>query len=149
MSTVWKVGSRWSDWGDPKESILDVFKSYNVVFTYTKQILDANPEDLVALADGYTIISIGKIISYPQKIKAMDIVFSEEDKKKSFYDDTVCGCRVKFYCWLDRKTNLYYWLNRKMTTGPITYSKRGQFCHAVAIEAEINDLFNTYTGGDK
>ena len=149
MSRVWKVGSRWSECGDPRTSVVDVFKHYNVVFTYTKQTLDVAPDDLVALADGYDIIALGKIISNPLKIKEMDIAFSEEDKKKPFYDDAVCGCRVQFLCWLDRKTNLYYWSNHETAQGPIKYKKRGQFCHAPAIEKDVNLLFKKYAGDNQ
>ncbi len=127
---VWKFGSRWSDWGDPDTKIADsVFYRYNVAFANTHAVLDARPGDLIALADGYTIVAIGEIVSPSKEIEHMGIAFSKDEQKKYFNDDDskVCGCIVK-----------YYWLNKEQQ---FSYSKMGQFFHASKIERHVNDLF--------
>ncbi len=126
--TVWKFGSRWSDWGDPNSKIADsVFSRYNIAFANTHAVLDARPGDLIALADGYQIVAIGEILSLPQEVEHIDIVVSNEDRKKYFDDGNVCGCIIRYH-WLKAEQQFFY-------------SKAGRFFHASGIEDQVNKLF--------
>lgn len=140
MRTVWKVGSRWSDWGDPNTRIADsVFQRYSIAFANTHAVLDTRPGHLVALADGYTIVAIGEILSPAKPIEELNIVLEEPDRKKFFNDvsvpfeandnnSNVCGCIVR-----------YHWLKKE---DQFTYSKAGRFFHATGIEARVNEIFD-------
>ena len=140
MRKVWKIGSRWSEWGDPNTKITNsIFYRYNIVFANTHAVLDTRPGHLIALADGYTIVAIGEILSPAQQIEKLGIVFKDDDRIKFFNDATipfeandndsnVCGCIVRFH-----------WLNEK---DRFAYNKAGRFFHASSIEAQVNDLFD-------
>ena len=145
MKTVWKVGCRWSDWGDPNTEIADsVFFRYGIAFANTHAVLDARAGHLIALANGYTIVAIGEIIGTPQRIEKLNIVLSKEDRIKFFNDDpvqyeanddgsNVCGCHVQYYI-LDEKDRFQY-------------NKAGRFFHATGIEQRVNDLFDKLSRG--
>ena len=98
MSRVWKVGSRWSDTGHQESTILDIFRRYNVVFVgvRTKMFNEIQEGDLIGIADGRKIVAAGKAQSAPKPITELNIIFSEEDKRKFDYEEWVVGCRVSF-----------------------------------------------------
>lgn len=139
MRKVWKVGSRWSDWGDPNARIANsVFQRYNIAFSNTHAVLDTRPGHLIALADGYTIVAIGEILSPAKPIEELGIIFEESDREKFFNDvpvqfeandndSNICGCIVR-----------YHWLGED---DRFSYCKAGRFFHASGIEKQVNDIF--------
>ena len=139
MRTVWKVGSRWSDWGDPNTRIADsVFQRYNIAFANTHALLDTRPGHLIALDDGYTIVAIGEILSPAKPIEELGIIMTDADRKKFFNEvpvpfeandneSNICGCIVR-----------YHWLREQ---DQFSYCKAGRFFHASGIEAQVNALF--------
>ena len=126
MSTVWKIGSRWSEWGDPKTKIFSIFEQYNIAFAYTNAVLDVHPRDLIAVADGVDIIAIGEVLSPPCKMLEMNIAFSEEHR--GYFDENVCGFFVH-----------YHWLSEDQR---FEYKKRCRFCHATSIEEKVNKMYD-------
>ena len=71
MSNVWKLGTRWSDWGDSSASVLSIMRRNNIAFVWldeglrNKFLTQVSKGDYIALADGYQIVAIGKAISDP------------------------------------------------------------------------------------
>ncbi len=81
---VWKISSRWDENGGREASILWLFKELKFVFAYTydSKIKErVKSGDLVAIADGRTVVAIGRAIKDPCLI----IDFDEEALSK--YDD--------------------------------------------------------------
>ena len=66
MANVWKIGTRWSEWGDSASSVLSIMRRNNIAFVWLddkdqKKFLDnVKKGDYIALADGYQIVAIGK-----------------------------------------------------------------------------------------
>lgn len=69
MSNVWKLGTRWSEWGDSAASVLSIMRRNNTAFVWLDSqakerfLRDVKKGDYIALADGYQIVAIGKAIS--------------------------------------------------------------------------------------
>ena len=63
MANVWKIGTRWSDWGDPSASVLSIMRRNNVAFVWlnehdkSKFLNNVKKGDFIALADGYQIVA--------------------------------------------------------------------------------------------
>lgn len=74
---VWKIGSRWSEDGQWDSSVLDIFWKHGVVFVGgngASRFLNAKKEDLVAIADGFTIVGVGigpdgDVVAYRQSFE--------------------------------------------------------------------------------
>ena len=137
---VWKFGCRWSDNGDPNTAIANsLFFKKSIAFANTHTVLDTRAGQLIALANGYTVVAIGEIVGAPQRLEKLNIVLSAEDRIKYFNDEpdqygedddtsNVCGCYVRYYI-LDEKDRFQY-------------KKIGRFFHATGIEERINELFD-------
>lgn len=65
MENVWKIGSRWSNHGDPGTSILDIFRRNNYVFVgssgnrFNEKV---KKNDYLAISDGITIVAVAKVL---------------------------------------------------------------------------------------
>lgn len=97
---IWKIATRWSDKGDPNSSIIDIFRKYNLLFAgreqdYIKRSVKLN--DLVAISDGITIVSIGKVLDKPKIVT--DFQLDEIDIKSGCFDyeDWVIGFKVSLF----------------------------------------------------
>ena len=82
---VWKIASRWSDTGTENSSIIDIFRKYNIVFAgrntdYIKKSVRKN--DLIAVTDGITVVSVGIILSKPKPLNEFEFDKSEIDEFK-------------------------------------------------------------------
>ena len=58
MANVWKIGTRWSDWGDPSASVLSIMRRNNLAFVWLDKSEDKSrflnsvkKGDYIALAD--------------------------------------------------------------------------------------------------
>lgn len=69
MANVWKIGTRWDEWGAPSASVLSIMRRNNLAFVWLDEanrskFLDKSygvkKGDYIALADGYQIVAIGK-----------------------------------------------------------------------------------------
>ena len=96
---VWKIGSRWSDTGTKKSSVLDIFDKHRIVFA-GRQIdkIKSKVEvgNLIAISDGAKIVRVGQVMSTPQKIRDFSM-FDKDDKKRFNYNDEVIGFRVEIF----------------------------------------------------
>lgn len=75
MNKVWKIGSRWSDKGSWSSRIISIFRRSNVVFLGSKDVdrfyREVEIGDYFAIADGYTIPAVAKVVSNPMPLNDM------------------------------------------------------------------------------
>lgn len=143
MSRVWKIGSRWNEYGSADASILSIFRRNNVVFAglsdESRFLGNVNKGDYFAIADGYQIVAVAKAVSQPDYIgnlkhlvvtKNDNIVFDFESNK-----NWAVGVKVRIH-EIDKKD----W-------GIFYYQKRSSFC---AINSAIaNQVIDYYENDDQ
>ncbi len=81
--TIWKIASRWSDYGISDSSILDIFIKHNVVFVYDghAEMEAIEPDDIIAISDGYSIVALAKRMS-DELTEFSELKLSEIDKAR-------------------------------------------------------------------
>lgn len=97
---IWKIATRWSDKGDPNSSIIDIFRNNNVVFAGRKQDYikrSVKPNDIIAIANGMTVVSIGKVLDYPKKITDFKLNTIDINSGRFDYKDWVIGFKVSWF----------------------------------------------------
>ncbi len=103
---VWKVGSRWSEWGDPNTSVKDIFVNNNIFFVGSKAARDRVSKevkigDIVALADGIRIVAIGLVESSPRNLSHYNINDKIEhlhnDIRETLSEGWAMAVRTRFY----------------------------------------------------
>lgn len=113
---VWKFSSRWSADGNVDSSVLQIFRKYGIVFVYNIKPDDVSSlgienkvkeSDLIAIADGFNIVAIGKALSNAKSIGNFVQAHFEDDIKKYCSDDNVIAVKVKFVD-LSEKDKFYY-----------------------------------------
>ncbi|MDR2970682.1 MAG: DUF262 domain-containing HNH endonuclease family protein [Bacteroidales bacterium] len=121
MANIWKVGSRWSEYGVKGSCIVSVFRRNNVVFVgnETREIFltEVKAGDYLAIADGYKIVSVAKVIKDAERIEDMTIKWSIKDKEWEILEDFegyAIGAKVKI---VDLKSDDHS-----------EYKKMGSFC---------------------
>ena len=70
----WKMGGRWHNNGDKRNSILDVFLQNSIVFVKEKNtggrmMNDVKIGDVIAITDGVDIVATAKVISSPSYLR--------------------------------------------------------------------------------
>ncbi len=130
---VWKIGSRCGQY-----SLLETFKRNNIVFVgqteekYYENINNVKPSDLVAVGNGFTIVAVGIVLSFPDYITKFEIEFDDDDPNVEDYKELATGFKVLLY-FLDESDY-------------ITYKNRTAFNqvhgeHEIGIENKYNELF--------
>ena len=91
------IGCRWSEHGDSRTSIIDIFKKYDLVFAGQKQVGISRVEknDLIAIKDGKTVVAIAKVLGKPKSITEQGINFNNDEKNRFDYEDYVLGIKVE------------------------------------------------------
>ena len=112
MCNIWKIASRWSDDGNRNSSIIDIFRKYNIVFAGRKQ--DdikrlVKPNDIIALSDGTTVVSVGKVTDIPKPITEFNFDELDRNSGRFNYNDRVIGFKVNLY---DLKSEDWFKYNR-------------------------------------
>ena len=114
---VWRIGSRWDDYGDPDTTVLDIFIDYNIVFAglYTEDILTkVKKGDIIAVSDGIIIKYVGKITSEPKQLHKFilpereKLIKALKDKNINFYDEGIVGFKVKLSTKLKEDDTIKY-----------------------------------------
>ena len=142
--TVWKIGSRWSNYGSSNAKLVRIFLRSNVIFNgkAANNFIKCQKDDYFAIADGYKIVAVAKAISdrmslrdmfdkHLLKIKRTDTlngVPAEEELRVA--QDTTYGFRVKIVDLVDK--NLQF-----------EYKKRGAFFSANSISKKVIELYET------
>lgn len=136
MANVWKIGSRWSPNGSSKSKIISIFRRSEVVFLGSKGVekfhKEVNIDDYFAIADGYYIRSVAKVVSAPMHlndmIKKNMIKVRQCDPFDITEDYSWCyGVKVKIVD-LPKSECLYY-------------EKRGTFFKANSIADKVVNLY--------
>ncbi len=114
---VWKFSSRWSDTGTPESSILSIFRKYAIVFAYNIKPdgqssfnieQKVKEGDLIAIADGFNIVAIGKALSNAKAIDGFIEPYFEQDIIKNYCGDPdVIAVKIKLID-LSEKDRFYY-----------------------------------------
>jgi len=127
MINVWKVGSRWSDDGNKESSIIDIFRKYQIVFLGSIERVrfqnEVKPGDYIAIADGFNVCTVSKVLSEPMPITELGLEFTEEETNRFAFEDWVIGTKVHIV-ELENDNNIYY-------------KERGAFCKAIQISSEV------------
>lgn len=136
MANVWKIGSRWSDYGSWSSRIISIFRRSEVVFLGNKATERFNREvrmgDYFAIADGYHIPAVAKAVSNPMPLNDMIaknmIKVRPGDPFDLNEDYSWCyGVKVKI---VDLPKELH-----------LTYEKRGTFFKADSIAKDVIRLY--------
>lgn len=135
MANVWKVGSRWSDYGRANSSILSIFRRNNIVFVGAENArkdfaAKVKRGDYFAIADGYNVVAVAKSIDEPVLLNKLKVTTVGYESDRFDYDeckDWVVGVRVKI---VDLKEEQRIWYNR-----------RGTFFRANQISQNVIDLY--------
>ncbi len=126
-NNVWKVGSRWSINGTKESSIIDIFRKYQIVFLGSEErgrfLNEVKTGDYIAIADGFNVYTVSKVLSEPKPITELGIEFTEEEKNRFTFEDWVIGAKVHIV-ELKNDNNIYY-------------KERGAFCRANQINYEV------------
>lgn len=88
--TVWKVGCRWSENGNADSKIISVFRRNGVIFVGNKKdpFSQIKKDDLIAIADGYTIISIAKATCREAKpLKELNVKIRIRKNERNIIDE--------------------------------------------------------------
>lgn len=135
---IWKIASRWSETGTHGSSILDIFLKNQVAFFYPDGSCDPSviqPDDLIAISDGYKIVAVVKPASLPGRLVDLPgFHLSERDNKRIDYClDKVEGLKI-------------HWLPETLLSESrvIRYENRVRFCaiHQEAIRKQVIDVWN-------
>ncbi len=133
MGNVWKIGSRWSEYGTQDSSILSVFRRNNIVFVgeanATQRFLnEVAKNDYFAIADGYSVVAVAKVLDSPKYLKDFKLDITDYESDVFDYEDCkdwAVGVRVKI---IDLEE-------------PIWYENRGAFSAANQIWETVIDLY--------
>ncbi len=116
---IWKIATRWSDKGDPSSSIIDIFRKYNILFAgreqdYIKQ--SVKPNDIIAISDGITIVSIAKVLDKPKKLTEFSLDDIDIGTGRFNYEDWVIGFKVTLFDlkkedWFDYRQGTFHGVN--------------------------------------
>ena len=137
MSRIWKVGSRWDDYGSTEAKIISIFRRSGVVFVGSKNAErfrdEVKKDDYIAIADGFKIMSVAKVISETMSlndmIKANFIKMRGDEPFNLNWDYTGCyGVRVKI---VDLPENKIF-----------EYKKMGAFFEANSIKDIVVQSYN-------
>jgi hypothetical protein len=112
MCNIWKIASRWSYDGNKNSSIIDIFRKYNIVFAGRKQYdikRSVKPNDIIALSDGTTVVSVGKITDIPKPITEFNFDELDRNSGRFNYEEWVIGFKVNLY---DLKSEDWFKYNR-------------------------------------
>ena len=127
MRTVWKIGSRWDEFGRQGTSILKkVFVPSGFVFAYTKDCANIREGDLIAIADGYQVVAIAEALSPGCSLVKFDSSKLPPVAHDYFSDPNCFGCKVRIFL-LDGND-------------AFQYKKMGMFFQATSIAGRIRQI---------
>ena len=132
MRNVWKIGSRWDEYGRQGTSIFEkVFVPTGFVFAYTENCSNIREGDLIAIADGYDVVAIAEALTPGSSLVKFDSSKLPEVAQEYFSDPNCYGCKVRIFP-LDE-------------ADCIKYKKMGKFFQAIAIADKVRRLFARLT----
>ena len=120
--TVWKVGCRWSKNGNENSKIISVFRRNGLIFVGEQkdEFKKIRKGDLIAIADGYKVVSVAKATCNAVFLKDLNPII-----------------RIRGNEWniIDKDWAL------ENAIGVILYKKRGSCCRAIQIADKVENLY--------
>ena len=158
---IWKIATRWSDKGDPNSSIIDIFRKYNILFAGREQDYikrSVKPNDIIAISDGITIVSIGKVLDKPKKITDFPLDDTDINSGRFDYEDWVIGFKVSLFDlkkedWFNYRQGTFHGVNgeykKKIKSLFEKYNEDYSVNSKFSINAKTCTLkYNSQNGGD-
>ena len=142
MANVWKIGTRWSDWGDSSASVLSIMRRNNLAFVWLdepdkkKFLDDVRKGDYIALADGYQIVAIGKATgdaNYLRNFK--NFYVSSNDYENFSLDDgwdEIVAVKINIVD-IEDDDKADFW-----------YKKQTRFCSLNQLWDEVKEYYDTH-----
>ena len=128
MRNVWKIGSRWDEYGRQGTSIFEkVFVPTGFVFAYTEYCANIREGDLIAIADGYQVIAIAEALTPGCSLVKFNSSKVPEVAQEYFSDPNCYGCKVRIF-QLDE-------------ADVFEYQKMGKFCQAPSIADDVRRIY--------
>ena len=156
MANVWKIGTRWSDWGDPSASVLSIMRRNNLAFVRledpdkSKFLNSVKKGDYIALADDYQIVAIGKATGNADYLRNFkNFYVSSNDYEHFSLDDgwdEIVAVKINIVD-IEDDDKAKFW-----------YEKRYRFCFLNQLWEEVIEYYDshlnrfsiqTYTGTSK
>lgn len=132
MRTVWKIGSRWDDYGRRGTSIFEkVFVPAGFVFAYTENCANIREGDLIAIADGYQVVAIAEALTPGSSLVKFDSSKLPEAAQEYFSDPKCYGCKVRIF--------------QLEETDVFEYKRTGMFFQAISIADDIRKIYDKLT----
>ena len=133
MANVWKIGSRWSEYGSRNSSILSIFRRNNIVFVGEENaskrfIHEVKKGDYFAIADGYEVVAVAKALDVPKYLNNYRLDIKKYESEIFDYEeckDWTVGVRVKI---IDLDDSIWY-------------ENRGSFSAANQIWDDVIELY--------
>lgn len=104
IGTIWKLGCNW-DTGNP--SFYSFIKKESIVIGVTDNPYQRG--DIVAIAEGYQILSLGQVLSVPEIVTSRDDFKQRFDLLKIPFESWVNYCLVEWYD-LEEEDRIWYQL---------------------------------------
>lgn len=134
MRNVWKIGSRWDEYGRQGTSIFEkVFVPTGFVFAYTENCTNIREGDLIAIADGYDVVAIAEALTPGSSLVKFDSSKLPEIAKEYFSDPNCYGCKVRIFR-LDEVDD--------DESDALKYQKMGMFCQAPSIAEKVRRIYD-------
>lgn len=88
--TVWKVGCRWDENGNKNYKIISVFRRSGIIFVGKQNHIFAKIRngDLIAIADGYKIVSVAKATCDANSLKGLKQTIRIRNNEVNFIDES-------------------------------------------------------------
>ena len=127
MRTVWKIGSRWDEYGRRGTCIFEkVFVPTGFVFAYTEDCANIRESDLIAIADGYQIVAIAEALTPGCSLTKFDSSKLPAVAEEYFSDPNCFGCKARIFQLDENET--------------FQYKKMGMFFQASSIADKIREI---------
>lgn len=142
--TVWKVGCRWSDNGNENSKIISVFRRNGIVFVgEQKHIFEKiRNGDLIAIADGYKVVSVAKATCDATPLKELKPTIRIRNNEWNIIDESwarenAIGVTAKIFDLPTSDDSL----KENSDIQQIQYKKRGSCCKAYQIADKVKELY--------
>ena len=144
IMTVWKVGCRWSKNGKASSKIISVFRRNGLIFVGEQQdeFKKIRKGDLIAIADGYKVVSVAKATCNAVFLKDLNPTIRIRDNEWNIFDkdwalEYAIGVTAKIFDLQEPNESL----NETSDNQHILYKKRGSCCRAIQIADKVENLY--------
>ena len=142
--TVWKVGCRWSKNGNENSKIISVFRRNGLIFVGEQkdEFKKIRKGDLIAIADGYKVVSVAKATCNAVFLKDLNPIIRIRGNEWNIIDkdwalENAIGVTAKIFDLQEPNESL----NETSDNQQILYKKRGSCCRAIQIADKIEKLY--------